>query len=489
MESDFYEENKIREKEQPQKKENSAILIGLNNIGATCYMNATLQCLSNTEQLTNYFLNNYIYKKKDDTKKISNQYYKLLKKLWDSNRQQNYYSPTKFKEILSKENTLFSGKNANDSKDLLNFLIERLHSELNCTQEIEGGKKPKIIDQLNEEEVKLNYFNDFINNYRSIISDLFYFTIETKSQCCGCNKIKYNFQINTFVEFPLEQVNKFCYENGKINSLVNIDGSNPDVNLIDCFEYYQKIDKLTGENVMYCNSCKNTFEAFYGTFLYILPQILIINLNRGKNAIYKCNVNFPEELDLTPYVFFKECNTQFQLYAVICHFGPSSNSGHFVAYCRNRMDHKWYLYNDSIVSLCKEPHEYNKGMPYILFYQSKTKPDDATINKSSRRKNGAENFFNMMNENNDNNMLMNQNNINNNMMNRNNINNNMINQNNNINYNNSNINQNILNFNVNPNNINNNIYNSYNIMLQNNNNICQNNINYSINYNYYNNNF
>ena len=37
---------------------NSKRLIGLQNIGATCYMNATLQCLVNIKQLTNYLLNN-----------------------------------------------------------------------------------------------------------------------------------------------------------------------------------------------------------------------------------------------------------------------------------------------------------------------------------------------------------------------------------------------------------------------------------------------
>ena len=33
------------------------ILIGLNNIGATCFMNSTLQCLSQTASLSYYFLN------------------------------------------------------------------------------------------------------------------------------------------------------------------------------------------------------------------------------------------------------------------------------------------------------------------------------------------------------------------------------------------------------------------------------------------------
>ena len=47
-------------------------------------------------------------------------------------------------------------------------------------------------------------------------------------------------------------------------------------------------------------------------------------------------------------------------------------SGHFVAYCRNRIDNKWYLYNDAFVSPCTKPKQYNDGMPYILFYKALT---------------------------------------------------------------------------------------------------------------------
>ena len=47
------------------------ILIGLNNIGATCYMNATLQCFSNTKNLTDFFLNSYKQKQEN---LIANEY-------------------------------------------------------------------------------------------------------------------------------------------------------------------------------------------------------------------------------------------------------------------------------------------------------------------------------------------------------------------------------------------------------------------------------
>ena len=86
------------------EKKNKIVLIGLNNIGATCYMNATLECLSNTKELTEYFLTNY---KKAPNKKMANEYYEVLKNLWNVDSDALSYSPYSFKEVLSKENPLF----------------------------------------------------------------------------------------------------------------------------------------------------------------------------------------------------------------------------------------------------------------------------------------------------------------------------------------------------------------------------------------------
>jgi ubiquitin C-terminal hydrolase len=85
-------------------------LIGLNNIGATCYMNATLQCFSNIPKLRTYLLNKETYKdledNKNNTKKLSFALAEVLKNLWEV-LSQRQYSPTNFKNIISEMNPLF----------------------------------------------------------------------------------------------------------------------------------------------------------------------------------------------------------------------------------------------------------------------------------------------------------------------------------------------------------------------------------------------
>ena len=360
-------EIKIKKLEDIIANQNKPILVGLNNIGATCYMNATLQCLSNTKKLTEYFL--YTFKNISPDKIMSNEYYKVLLNLWKRENNNKAYSPYSFKETLSKENPLFAGIQANDSKDLINFLIERFHQELNIN---DNKKNINIIanpDQTNEQMMLNSFLQEFKENFNSPISAYFYGILETKSKCQGCNIIKFNFQIYSFLEFPLQQVNQFFFNKGK-RPLFTSDGKNPDIDLYECLEYNEKIEVMTGDNQMFCNNCNKLCNALYSSLLYSSPYYLIINLNRGKGAVYECKVNFPEQLNLFNYLTNKQGFTVFELYAVICHLGPSSMSGHFVAYCRNRIDNKWYLYNDGIVTLCTRQYQYNDGMPYILFYRA-----------------------------------------------------------------------------------------------------------------------
>ena len=442
--------------------------IGLTNIGATCYMNATLQCMNHIEKFVNYFKYEYIDNKKDN---LSSSFKILFDNLWpnDNNVQSfkdKYYAPEEFKNKISKMNPLFKGIAANDAKDLVNFIIMTLHSELNKpkTDEIYIAN---VVDQTNKDMVLNNFLQEFRIKNNSIIKDLFYAVNCNITECSICNKKIHNNQIYFFIIFPLEEVRKFknenniinnnnnyinncqnycnlmnynylaypnnnnCinnnnyinnnfmnynnnyinnnnfnnnfnynnniymnmynnninYNNNNINYNINnvnnninnnIDNNNisenninNEVNIYDCFEYDKKINIMNGDNSMYCNSCKANTEALMYTNLVSGPRILILLLNRGKGKEFDVKIKFYEEINLYKYIDKKETGYKYKLLGVITHIGESSMSGHFIAYCRDFINNKWYKYNDAIVTEVEDFQNevINFGMPYLLFYQ------------------------------------------------------------------------------------------------------------------------
>ena len=143
------------------------------------------------------------------------------------------------------------------------------------------------------------------------------------------------------------------------------------VDIIDCFEYNQKVDFFSGSDQIYCNQCKNTSNANYVSLLETAPKVLIILLNRGSGIQFKIKLEFTEELDITNYVNQKNGNIKYKLIGVITHLGESGESGHFIAHCLSPIDNNWYTYNDAIVSKIDDIQKQiiDLGMPYLLFYK------------------------------------------------------------------------------------------------------------------------
>ena len=350
--------------------------IGLANIGATCYMNATLQCLSHTIKLANYFLDKK-NEKKIKKKKFSREFLEIIKKLWlkSYNNNKSYYEPYNFKKIISDMNPLFEGVQANDAKDLINFILQELHEELN-EPKIKVDNNSFNIDQYNERQMLFNFLEEFKKKQRSKISDIFFFIIETKTECLNCKQrflmngisdpiYLYNFQIMNFLIFPLEEVRKF--------KIIQYQQNFQEVNLIDCFNYYQKVDYMQGENQMWCKNCQHNSPSQYRTLIYSAPVDLILILNRGKGNIYDVKLNFDEILEIGNFVYLyqqKNKSLIYHLYAVVTHIGPSNMGGHFIAFCKSPIDNLWYKYNDAIVELVGSFQDIvNFCVPYILFYE------------------------------------------------------------------------------------------------------------------------
>ena len=368
-------------------------LIGLNNIGATCFMNATLQCFSQTKGLTNYFLkqsncnkiiNNNIAISKGNEPQLSPIYLDLIKKLWNKNSNSKAFSPKDFMNTIEKMNPLFKQGQPGDSKDFIIFILEQFHTELKrpIKNKITPQGDNKNVNQY-DKQAALNYFIDDFMKETSIISDLFFGIIETTNVCLKCkrdynskgmnNPIVYNYQKINCIIFPLEEVKN--YKNSFIQNNYNyFKNQNNIVSIYECFFYYQKTDAFTGSNQNYCNMCKQLNDSLYTTKIYASPNILILILNRGKDNIYNVKLDFSETIDISDFVIAKEKpRIIYNLYGVITHIGQSGPSAHFVASCKSPVDGNWYRYNDSFVNpininnVRKDIIDY--GTPYILFYQ------------------------------------------------------------------------------------------------------------------------
>ena len=359
-------------------------LIGLNNIGATCYLNSTLQCLSQTESLTKYFLNkknrdkiinNNIAKKNKKALQLCPVYLELIENLWDKNSSNKSFSPNNFMNTIEAMNPLFKKGQAGDSKDFIIFILEQIHTELKYS--VKNNIEPKNpLNQYDKKNAFDHFFYDFKNEV-SIISDIFFGFNETTNVCLNCknnynsrnlaNPICYNYGIFNVIIFPLEEVKNMKNRNNFMMSNNNI------VDINDCFYYNQKTDYFTGENKNYCNICRQLFDSEYTSKIYSSPNVLILILNRGKNNIYNVKINFKEEINISQFVQMKNSTQVYELYGVITHLGESGPNAHFVASCKSPIDNNWYRYNDAMVNpifnFMKEIHEF--GKPYILFYQKK----------------------------------------------------------------------------------------------------------------------
>ena len=351
-------------------------LKGLDNIGATCYMNATLQCFCNIEQFVNFlkYDKNLIYKVQTDIDKktLSSSFKLLIEKLWPNDYMTNTkksYSPYEFKAKISFMNELFKGVAANDSKDLVNFIIMTLHEELNmATNQIVDNTYN--IDQTNMMFMYNSFTQTFNANNQSEISRLFYAFNYNVTQCSNCHTKSFNFQTYFFLIFPLEEIRKFKLNNNQFNNFNNIIDNN-EVNIYDCLNYDRKENMMDGSNMMYCNYCKLTCPSSMSTHLCTGPEILIIILNRGKGIQFNVKINFYETLDLSGYIGMPNTGYFYNLIGVITHIGESGMGGHFIAYCRNPINYKWNKYNDSIVNAVNDfkSEVIDFAMPYLLFYQ------------------------------------------------------------------------------------------------------------------------
>ena len=101
--------------------------MGLNNIGATCYMNATVQSFSSVGLLVNELINPEFYEKleknKESKMRLTFALAEVFKNLWVVSDDKKDYIPIYFRQVITDMNFLLERVEDDDTEGLIFFIL------------------------------------------------------------------------------------------------------------------------------------------------------------------------------------------------------------------------------------------------------------------------------------------------------------------------------------------------------------------------------
>uniref|UniRef100_A0A1I8G214 ubiquitinyl hydrolase 1 n=1 Tax=Macrostomum lignano TaxID=282301 RepID=A0A1I8G214_9PLAT len=315
-------------------------LVGLNNLGNTCYMNSILQCLSHTEPLLRHFVLERRFQPSAgrNGSGLAKAYANLMLRMWAASASPtgaDCTSPTELKQCVAQYAPRFRGYSQQDAQEFLRYLLEGLHEDLNLVS-VRPKLPPRYLQQENSPVVEA-----FVGQLKSTL------------ECCHCSHKSVTFDPFWDLALPIP---------GK--SRTSLDA---------CLKLFTNQETLDGNERPTCDRCRCRRKCVKRFHLYRLPSVLVIHLMRFSGERFKTKLNtlveYPMELDVSEFLD-KKCRLrqtpQYRLYAVSEHAG-TPYGGHYTAVVRHAGTGRWLRYNDNRVEEASTRSVVSTE-GYVLFY-------------------------------------------------------------------------------------------------------------------------
>nr|XP_033816073.1 ubiquitin carboxyl-terminal hydrolase 36 [Geotrypetes seraphini] len=317
---------------------------GLHNLGNTCFLNSTVQCLTYTPPLANYLLS------KEHSRNCHQGGFCMMCVMQNHMIQAfansgNAIKPVSFIRDLKRIARHFRFGSQEDAHEFLRYTIDAMQKAcLNgCTRLDRQTQATTLVHQI---------FGGYLRS---------------RVKCSVCKSVSDTYDPYLDIALEIRQ----------------------SANIVRALELFVKADLLSGENAYMCAKCKKKVPASKRFTIHRASNVLTLSLKRFANfsggKITK-DVGYPEFLNIRPYMSQNTGDAvMYGLYAVLVHSGYSCHAGHYYCYIK-ASNGQWYQMNDSMVHSSNIKVVLNQ-QAYVLFYlriPDSRKNSEVSLSKSGR---------------------------------------------------------------------------------------------------------
>lgn len=359
-------------------------------------MNSTLQCLSATIPLANFFLDEAVYKQnvqknwKGSEGIMPEMFANVIRALWKDDV--NMIKPSTFRNFCGRMNPEWVAHRQQDAKEFFDFMVDTLHEDFNIAWQRTALKPLTTEQEMQRERYRITdaapiEWQRYEHRDRSFISSLFAGQHASRLRCLTCNNTSTTYEAFYSISTEIPRFRP--------------------ADIYECLDSYTKEERLAPDERWKCPHCKCERDATKQIILTRLPQFLVIHFKRFSasktESARKIHspIEFPlHGLNMDPYVLSPKVPEHsatngnsnsdakekdgpdpatlppfsYDCYGVLRHLGSSGDGGHYISLVKDQGRGCWRKFDDERhvdfdPGLLSGRDRLQNGEAYILFFQ------------------------------------------------------------------------------------------------------------------------